>query len=353
MLPDVIESTVPERMLALAAVLVIAAITFFLGRWIGRRLKGSTRLGLRGLDRLAAPVTLLIVAVSAALLMVPIAGDPEVMGFAAELVAIFAAFWLGSRALEVFWRTGEHSARLRHNPAARAALLSARNLGKVVIWAGAAITMAVKLGAASQLYLLLGGLGAGLAFAARDPIRSAFAFATMIMDPPFHLGDRVRMEEFRGGVAAEGTVLSISLTSVTIETSQHTRVVVSNLRVGELRVENLSVADRRRLELVVPVPLELSTEGLRAACDEIEEDLRGHPHVSDIRAPHVWISGAAGGLHLKASLWLRKASDRRDAQRELLLLIRERLEQHLRREGEAPASKRRSKQRPVRRPVPV
>jgi len=351
MIPDILEATIPERLLALGEVLLIALITFFLARWIGRRLKGWTRLGLRGLDRLAAPVTLFVIAVSAALVMGPLAVDPEVLSFAAEVVAIFAGFWLLSRALEVFWTTGEHSARLRHNPVARAALMSARHLGKVIIWVGAAVTLAVKFGATGQLYILLGGLGAGLAFAARDPIRNAFAFANMIVDPPFRLGDRVRMQEFRGGVAAEGTVLSISLSAVTLETPQHTRVHVSNVRVGELRVENLSVADRRRLELVVPVPNELSTEALRTACDEIEADLRVHPDVSDARAPHVWISGAPGGLHLKASIWLRKISRRRESQRDLLLVVRARLEEHLRRGRRAP--ERPSANLPLRRPAPA
>ena len=107
---------------------------------------------------------------------------------------------------------------------------------------------------------------------------------------------------------------------MTIETAQHTRVVVANVRMGDLRVENLSAADRRRLELIVTVPTELTTEALRAACDEIEGDLDLHEKVSKERPPHVWISGAPGGLQLKASLWLRKASRRREAQRDLLLL---------------------------------
>lgn len=327
MLPDLAQATLVERLLALGAVLGVALITFFLGRWAGRRMKGWTRLGLHGLERLAAPITLLVIAGGSALLLVPISTDPEVFSFAAELLATFACFWLISRALEVFWVTGEHSARLRHHQVARAVLLSARRLGKVIIWLGAVVTLAVKLGAAAQLYLVLGGLGAALAFAARDPIRNVFAFASMIVDPPFQLGDRVRMEEFRGGTAAEGTVLAITLSSVTLETAQHTRVVVSNLRVADLRVENLSAADRRRLELMVPVPQELSTEALRSACDEIESDLRRHPQVSDEHAPRVWLSGSAGGLQLRASFWLRRASRRRDSQREVLLLMRERLEQ--------------------------
>ena len=174
----------------------------------------------------------------------------------------------------------------------------------------------------------------------------------MVVDPPFRLGDRVRLEEFRGGIAAEGTVLSMSLSSITLETRRGTRVVVSNARVGELRVENLSVADRRRLELVFPVPRELPTEALRTACDEIETDLREHPSVSDARAPRVWISGAPAGVQLEASLWLRKASRRREAQREAVLLIRARLEQHLAQRGEASAARKVRARPPVRHPAP-
>ncbi len=353
MLSDLVESTVAERLLTLGLVLGIATVTFFVAHFIGRRLKGWTRLGLHGLERLAAPLCLLVIAGGAALMMVPIASDPEVMTFAVELVAIFGGFWFFSRALEVFWDTGEHSARVRHNPVARAVLMSARHLGKVIIWIGAAVTFAVKFGAAAQLYVVLGGLGAALAFAARDPIRNVFAFAYMIMDPPFRLGDHVRLEEFRGGVAAEGRVLAMSLSAVTIETAQRTRVVVSNIRVQELRVENLSVADRRRLELVVPVPRALATEDLREVCDEIEADLRAHPAVSDSQPPHVWISGTTGGLQLKVSLWLVKGSRRRESQRDLLLVIRERLERRLADPGARAVGRRARLDRRARPPEPA
>lgn len=75
----------------------------------------------------------------------------------------------------------------------------------------------------------------------------------------------------------------MSLSSITLETRRGTQMVVSNARVRELRVENLSVADRRRLELVRPAPAKLSTEALRAACAEIEADLTKHSSVSDGR----------------------------------------------------------------------
>lgn len=347
---DLIESTTSDRLLALGMVLLIGAITFVVGRWIGRRLKGWTRLGLHGLERLAAPVTLLAVVGAGKAIVVPVAREPEVLDEVVELLLIVAAFWLVTRALDVFWRTGEHSIRLRHSAAARAAMMSARQLGKVLVWVAAAVTLAVKLGAAEQLYLALGAVGAALAFAARDPIRNALAFASMVVDPPFRLGDRVRIEDFRPGKPAEGTIIAITLSATTIETDKHTRVVVANILLYTMRVENLSVADRRRLELVVPLPERLSTRDLREACDEIETDLKNDRRVSAIRPPHVWISGAPGGLHLKASLWLRKATDRRAAQRDLLLGIRARLEQRViaqraRQEGRGRDQKRRGRAR--------
>ena len=330
--PDILRATNPERLLALASVLALAVLTFFLAKALGKRLKGITRLGLHRLDRLAAPLTLLAIAGAAAALMLPLAVEPDVMGFGIEVLLVVAVYWLLSRALDVFWATGEQSVRLRHSPVARGALLSARQFGKVAIWIGALATLAVKFGAAKQLYLVLGAIGAALAFAARDPIRNAIAFASMVLDPPFRLGDRVRIEAFRGGPAAEGRVIALTLSSVTVETDRHTRVVVSNVKIQDLRVENLSVADRRRLEFVVPVPRELPTEALREACNQIEKDLTEDERVSKVRPPHVWISGAPGGLNLKASLWLRKASRRRQTQRDLLLKIRERLEARARAE---------------------
>jgi len=48
----------------------------------------------------------------------------------------------------------------------------------------------------------------------------------------------------------------------------------SGARLLELRVENHSASDRHRLELTVPVAPTLPAEALRAACDEIEHDLR-------------------------------------------------------------------------------
>jgi small-conductance mechanosensitive channel len=169
-------------------------------------------------------------------------------------------------------------------------------------------------------------VGAALAFAARDPIRNAIAFASMVLDPPYHVGDRIRVMDFRGGESAVGEVLRVSLSSTVIESDRRTRIIISNTTVGQLRVENLSAADRHRLELVITIPPALSTEALREACELIERDLAQSPHVSATRPQRVWLSGAGETLLLKASAWLRRGANRRQAQRDLILSMRARLQ---------------------------
>lgn len=351
-LPEFTMSSPAERLLAMLGVVVVMLLTWMFGRWLGRRMKGTTRLGLQRLDRLAAPSALMGVSLGILFALNAMEERQAFLIKVGEVVLVFGGFWLASRGLEVLLTTAARSARLRQSATVQAALLSARRLGKVVIWLVGAVTVAVQLGAGSNLYLLLGGLGAALAVGARDPIRNALAFLGMLVDPPFRLGDRVRLDDFRGRITTEGIVQSVSLASVTLQTDQGTRVFIANVRIDELRVENLSAADHRRLELVVPVPRALSTEALRDACDAIEVQLKDHAQVTGDKEAMVWIAGSGTGLQLKAAVWLKEASVRREVQKELLLMIRERLEGSTHRDhrDDAP-SKPRGETR--RRPAPA
>jgi len=308
----------------LGSVALITLASWRIARWLAHRLSGKTKFGLRRLDRLIAPVTTLV-ALGAALLTFSFSTRaPQIISEMLEVLAILAICWLAARVLDVIWATGTHSARLRRQQVAVAALLVGRHLGKLVVGAVALTVVVVRLGGGDQLYLVLAGLVTALAFAARDPIRNAVAFLAMMLDPPFRVGDRVRLSDYRSGEDTVGEVTDISLSSTTVRTKEATLVVVANVMVGQLRVENLSAADRRRLELEVPLS-GLSTEAIRTACEKIEQDLQASSHVASSRAPRVWITGVSEGLRLKASLWLRTAADRRTAQRDLLLAIDARL----------------------------
>lgn len=58
--PDLLSATWVERGEAFVSVLLLTFATWAFTRWIGKRLKGSTRVGLRHLERLAAPFSLLV-----------------------------------------------------------------------------------------------------------------------------------------------------------------------------------------------------------------------------------------------------------------------------------------------------
>ena len=118
----------------------------------------------------------------------------------------------------------------------------------------------------------------------------------------------------------------MTLAATTVRTKSRSEVVVANSQIDLLRVENLSRADRRRLELRLPITRRIPAEKLRGACETIENELRGNKWVSDYRDPHVWISGYEDGLALKASVWLQRGSDRRDAQRDLYVTVGERFD---------------------------
>lgn len=330
---EVLRGSLPwEWVAAIGSVLVLALLTWLTARWLARRLRGKTRFGLHGLERLAAPLTMAVGVGASLLFLAASIHDPPLIGTLLELVAIFTVFWLASRTLDVVWETGRRSARLRNQPIAGSVLLAGRHVGKLVLGAAALAMLAVRLGGGEQLYVVLAALAAAFAFAARDPIRNAVAFASMVLDPPFRLGDRVRFSDFRSGQDTVGEVIDVSLSGTTVRTDDHTLVFIANVMVGQLRVENLSAADRRRLELEVPVE-GLSTEELREACAAIEQDLNDSPYSARGRASRVWIAGQLEhGLRLKAAMWLRREADRRQAQTELLLQLRARVCPHAPRE---------------------
>jgi small-conductance mechanosensitive channel len=311
-------------MVALATIAVVGLMTWLVAHRVARR-HGKTLLGLHGLELLAAPASMLaaviagIVAYSFALTAHPI------VALILQGLTLASVFWLAWRMVDVAWTNGRANARVRRLPAVGVGLHGLRHIARGTLMVTFAAVVAVRLGAADKLYLVLGGVAAAITFAARDPIRNAVAFASMVIDPAFQIGDRVRIVSYRGGEEAVGEVTDVSLFATTLRTRQHTVVVVANVRFSELRVENLSAADRRRLELVLPIPATLTNDAIVSACDAIERDLRDNEYASSQRPPRVWLTGLGDGLQLKASVWLHRASDRREAQRALLLAMHARL----------------------------
>lgn len=221
------EAELWERFVAVGGLLLVAAITFLVAKGIARLLRGKTRWGLHGLHRLAAPLALLVTLV-AAWLIAERTPEPAIVALEIELLLILGIFWLAARALDVVWSTGRRSARLRNQPSANLALLAIRQLGKTAIALSAIVVVSIRLGVSEKLYIALGAIGAALTFAARAPISNAVTFVEMLFSPPFHIGDRIRVGDFRGGDAVQGEVIAISFSTVTVRSKQRTLVEVPN-----------------------------------------------------------------------------------------------------------------------------
>lgn len=123
---------------------------------------------------------------------------------------------------------------------------------------------------------LLAGLGIGgiaVALAAQKTVENLFGSLAMAADPPFGLGDFVRIEDF------VGTVEAIGLRSTKIRTLDRTLVSLPNGRLADMRLESLAARDRMRLACTVGLVYGTSAEQMRSVLQGLEEVLRAHPRI--------------------------------------------------------------------------
>jgi len=113
-----------------------------------------------------------------------------------------------------------------------------------------------------QITGLMAGLGlGGLAFAlaAQDILGNTFAGGAILLDRPFKVGDRLKVEGY------DGFVKKISLRSTTLETFAKTQIIMPNSRIANNVVENISRENRRREKVVLGVEYGTSTKKLKLA----------------------------------------------------------------------------------------
>lgn len=84
---------------------------------------------------------------------------------------------------------------------------------------------------------LLAGLGLGgvaIAFAAQDTVANVFGTITILLDSPFKVGERIKVQD------VEGTVEEVGFRSTRIRTITNTLVTLSNSVMAKEKIENFS-----------------------------------------------------------------------------------------------------------------
>ena len=122
--------------------------------------------------------------------------------------------------------------------------------------------------------LSVGGLALGLA--AQDTVANLFGAVAIFLDKPFHIGDRVRLEN------VEGTVETIGLRSTRVRSLDGHHVTIPNKTMGNTIITNVTRRPNIKTEMNLGLTYDTPTEKLKRALQIIEEVFRADPQTADL-----------------------------------------------------------------------
>ncbi len=125
--------------------------------------------------------------------------------------------------------------------------------------------------------LSIGGLAVGLA--AQDTLANLFGAVAVLVDKPFHVGDRIKVE------SNEGTVEALGLRSTRIRSPEGFLIAVPNKTMGSASIINLTRRNSIRTAMNLGLPQNLPVEKVRRALEILRSVYREHPNTED-----VWVS---------------------------------------------------------------
>lgn len=123
---------------------------------------------------------------------------------------------------------------------------------------------------------LVTGLGIGsaaIALAAQELVKNLISGASILTDKPFVIGDWIEVGTF------SGTVVDITFRSTRIKTINNTLITIPNSVITSEYVINWNTLKSRRLDLVLNLELNTTTEKIKKIIKEIKLVLATNPHV--------------------------------------------------------------------------
>jgi MscS family membrane protein len=172
-----------------------------------------------------------------------------------------------------------------------------RSLKVFVILIGA-LTTAQFLGL--PITSVIAGLGIGgvaVALAAQNTLANVFGSITILMDRPFHVGDRVQIEKY------DGTVETIGLRSTRIRTLEGHLVTMPNKMVADAAINNVSLRPNIRQLMTISLTYDTTPEKMREALAILRDIFTKHPLTHD--AWIAWKDYAASSLDIFVVYWCK------------------------------------------------
>ncbi len=138
--------------------------------------------------------------------------------------------------------------------------------------------LAVLSAAGVNVTAAVAGLGVGgiaVALAAQKSIENLFGGVTLFADQPVRVGDYFRFGD------QTGTVEEIGLRSTRVRTLDRTVVSIPNAELSSLQLENFAKRDRMRLNTILGVRYETTSDQLRYLLARLRELLLAHPRITE------------------------------------------------------------------------
>lgn len=122
--------------------------------------------------------------------------------------------------------------------------------------------------------LSIGGLALGLA--AQDTVANIFGAVAILLDKPFHIGDRIKVE------SVDGTVESIGLRSTRVRNLDGHHVTIPNKLMGNAIITNITRRPTIKTEMNIGLTYDTKVEKVKHATLLLEEIFRANPKTSDL-----------------------------------------------------------------------
>jgi MscS family membrane protein len=122
--------------------------------------------------------------------------------------------------------------------------------------------------------LSIGGLAIGLA--AQDTLANLFGAVAVLVDKPFKVGDRIKLD------TVEGTVESIGFRSTRVRNLDGHLVTVPNKTMGNATITNVTARPNIKTVMNIGITYDTPPERVKRALKILEEVFRGHPKTSDL-----------------------------------------------------------------------
>lgn len=254
----------------------ITRLVFFIFRKMGRRINEK-----EFFELVLVPIENFIVFLSAYLAMDNLVfphelkfkilklGSQKFLEGTADLILILLFFRMLLRVIDYIAIVMEKKASLTEDQSDDQLVIFFREFLKVITII-ICILVLIRFVFHQDISKLLAGLsiaGAAIALAAKESIENLIASFIIFFDKPFTVGDLLKVN------AVQGTVEKIGLRSTRIRTTERSYATIPNKQMVDAVVDNLSLRNKRRVELQLHIELKSSASAIKTFVDQLSTHL--------------------------------------------------------------------------------